>query len=406
MNILYASFDSVQAPKGASTHIVEFVRALAAQVGNVTLMTLPPAEGFGRLDAAGIDHRVVDAREGNFLDRAMHFRDAVDDEARAAAYDLIHFRSIWEGLPAIAVAARRGAPTVYEVNGLPSIELKYHYPDVGRRPGLVGKLRQEEALVARSADCVITPCAVTRDLLRSMDVDSRRIHVIPNGVDADRFRPGDEPSSSEGPAQLLYMGTLAPWQGVDTLLAAMKKLLRERDARLTLIGSGRRSWLKQSQKLARRLHVEAHVRFVPALPHDAMPHAIRQAHVGVAPLTRTERNTRQGCCPLKVLEYMACAKPVVASRLPAVREIVEDRETGLLFKPNNANQLCHSLLELAGSPSLRQRLGRQARAAVVERFTWARACAQLVDVYRRALDREPPADLQPAAAPRGRGLAP
>ncbi len=388
MQILYASFDPVQAPKGASTHITHFVRALAPQVGRVKLMTLPPSPGFGRLDEDGIAHAAIDAKEANFLDRSMAFRDAVADELANHAYDVIHVRSIWEGIPAALAAKRTGARLVYEVNGLPSIELKYHYPGVGENASLLAKLREQETFLAREAELLVTPSGVTRDALVAMGANPERVEVIPNGVDVELFKPAPAQATS-ATLRVLYLGTLAPWQGIDTLFSAVKKAARDIDISLTVVGSGRRSWLKRYTKLARRMHIGECVQFVPHVAHDHVPRTIAQAHVCVAPLTRSDRNTKQGCCPIKVLEYMACAKPVIASRLPVVRELVDDERTGLLFKPNNANHLCHKLLALAGAPELRGRLGAAARQEVVERFTWARACGQLVGAYRRLLDLGP-----------------
>jgi len=384
MQILYASFDPVQAPKGASTHIAHFVRALAPQVGSVKLMTLPPSPGFGVLDGDSIEHATVDAKEANFLDRSMAFRDAVADELANHAYDVLHVRSIWEGIPAALAAKRTGARLVYEVNGLPSIELKYHYPGVGENGSLLAKLREQEAFLAREADLLVTPSCVTRDALVTMGANPERIEVIPNGVDVELFKPLWTETAG-ATLRVLYLGTLAPWQGIDTLFSAIKKAARDIDISLTVVGSGRRSWLKHYTKLARRMHIANHVEFVPQVPHEQVSQTIAQADVCVAPLTRTDRNTKQGCCPIKILEYMACAKPVVASRLPVVRELIDDERTGVLFKPNNANHLCHKLLALAESPELRERLAAAARQEVVERFTWEKACRQLVDAYRRLM---------------------
>ena len=382
MHILYASFDPVRAPKGASTHITHFARALAQALGTVKLVTLPPSRGFSLVEAERVDHAAVDVRDANFLDRALGFRDAIADGLRSTRYDAIHVRSIWEGLPAALAADRSAARLVFEVNGLPSIELKYHYPGVAQNAPLLRKLREQECYVAQRADLLVTPSGVTRDLLVSMGVDAGRIEVIPNGVDVELFKPSAPREAGDG-LRLLYVGTLARWQGIDTLFSAVKKAVRDIDLSLTIIGSGRRSWIKHYTKLTRRMHIAEHVTFVPQTPHDQMPAHIGHADVCVAPLTRTDRNTRQGCCPIKILEYMACGKPVVASRLPVVRELVDDERTGLLFKPNNPNHLCHKLLALAESPALRQRLGEAARREVVECFTWAKACGQLVEAYEK-----------------------
>ena len=88
---------------------------------------------------------------------------------------------------------------------------------------------------------------------------------------------------------------------------------------------------------------------------------------------------------MKLFEYMACARAIIAADLPVTREILCHEETALLYKPNKTSHLVEPLLRLAGDPELRTRLGEAARRTVVERFTWARAGEELMQVYREKL---------------------
>jgi hypothetical protein len=132
--ILYAAFDRVPAPKGASRHILAFLRGLAAaglQVDACLLTAHDRLEGARCLPCS--------LPEGHLLHRALAFGECVRGHARAAHYDIIHFRSLWEGLALIGWSGR--PPLVYEVNGLPSLEWPILYPALREQPGLLAKLR-------------------------------------------------------------------------------------------------------------------------------------------------------------------------------------------------------------------------------------------------------------------------
>jgi glycosyltransferase involved in cell wall biosynthesis len=101
----------------------------------------------------------------------------------------------------------------------------------------------------------------------------------------------------------------------------------------------------------------------------------------VAPLTECSRNVEQGCCPLKILESMMAGTPVVASDLPAVRELVEDRRHGVLVPPDRPAELARAIRVLAGDPERRTELGRAARERALERFTWDASNRALAALY-------------------------
>jgi glycosyltransferase involved in cell wall biosynthesis len=89
----------------------------------------------------------------------------------------------------------------------------------------------------------------------------------------------------------------------------------------------------------------------------------------------------QGCSPIKLFEYMAAAKPIVATDLPCVREIIDHERTGLLVRHPTAKNLATALEQVAATPSLADELGRRARRTVVSEATWSRRHSQLKRFY-------------------------
>jgi glycosyltransferase involved in cell wall biosynthesis len=324
--------------------------------------------------------------EGNFLQRVLEWGDCVARRLADTEYAVAHVRSIWEGTPALLLQPGRRFRLVYEANGLPSVELKYHYPALSASRDLIARLRSQERALLRAAHAVITQSRTTRKYLAGLGAVGDRLHVIPNGVDPDRFepRPPDPEGTPERPL-VLYLGTLAPWQGVPFLVEAFRLVLDEQDARLRIVGTGRREWRKECERLILRLALEEHVELRDPVPPADVPALLAASDACVAPLTITDRNVLQGCCPIKILEYLAAGKPVVAARLPAVREVLTDGETGILYKPDKPRRLAEALLRLFADPALAHRLGTQAAREVRERFTWDRHNEAVGALYQELL---------------------
>ncbi|MCB8963063.1 MAG: glycosyltransferase family 4 protein [Ardenticatenales bacterium] len=378
---LYAAFDLVPSPKGASTHITYFTRGLVKAGYKMSLITagdpnLPLQECY---EGANL-WRVPSTGDQNFLRRAGVYGQFVLAHLQERAdYEIVHVRSIWAGFPLVShFGAARPFKLLYEVNGLPSIEMKYHYEALEGSP-LLDKLREQEAATLHAADAIICPSRVTADYIASLRVPREKITVIPNGVDTSLYHPGPAPAAAA--YTLLYTGTLADWQGLDVLVAALPLVEADRPVQLKLIGRGRKRQRKALQKQARRLGVEEQLLIEPPIPHEQLPALIRQADLCVAPLGFNDRNVTQGCCPLKVLEYMACGRPTVAANLPVVREIAYADEEIQLFLPEDPVDLARQISQLLAEPERAAAMGRKAAARVRAEMGWDRAVEQLLAVY-------------------------
>jgi glycosyltransferase involved in cell wall biosynthesis len=379
--VLYASFDAVPAPKGASVHILQTARAIAARA-EVHLLTL-----LGSLTMAPLPqevrHQVVAPPDGNFLDRALYFGEVVGRQLLAEPYDVVQVRSIWEGTPALLLQPHRGYRLIYEANGLPSVELKYHYPGIATQRGFIPRLRAQERALLRASARVITQSNVTRKYLRSLGASGERLRVIPNGVDPQQFGAIDRPLPAL--PQLLYLGTLAPWQGVPFLIEAVRLVRDQREAGLRVVGPGRREWRKACERLLGKLALADCVELLPPVPPERVPEFIAAADICVAPLALTDRNLIQGCCPVKIFEYMATGRPIVAADFPAVREILVHERTALLYKPDKPRRLAEAILRLLDEPELAARIGRAAAVEVRRRFTWERHNTAISGLYEEVL---------------------
>ena len=391
IKVLYTAFDVVPSPKGASTHILHNIRGLVNGQFDVHLLTpndglLPPED---TIEGARLT-RVPQDLTQNFLERAAHFgRSVTAHLALHSDYQIVHYRNIWDGLAVAQNKKRFGYKTLFEVNGLPSIELKYHYPGIDLN--LLAKIKEQEIATLHLSDAIICPSNVTRDYIASLGLNpssslrtSRKlVTVIPNGVSPSDFSPSPLPGREGRVPVLLYIGTLADWQGLEVVIKAMPRILERQSVQLQIVGRGRSRQRKLLAKQIRKLGIEEHVLIQPAVPHHEIPTLIAQADICIAPLGLNDRNVTQGACPIKVLEYMAAGRPLIASNMPIVRELVREDVDALLFSPNDPDDLARQVLALLNDVELSKRLAESASERALTKFTWHESQKKLVKVYEK-----------------------
>ncbi len=381
-SIVYASFDAFPSPKGAATHIAAFSGALGEEYGNVDLVTLPGVSGFEAPKRVGVRHHPLPAIGANVITRALAYRSEIARWWGRRRVSIVHVRSIFEGYPLAVRKDRLCDFFVYEVNGLPSIELKYHYPEVDNDDILLRKLRYQEQVCLEVADVVITVSEVNAAYLRSRGVMAEKIRVIPNGVDTKLFNWQMPKPSPDGVFRVLYTGTMSRWQGVHLAIEAVQLLRRDYPAQLVLAGPCRPQERKFLFRTIDRLGMAPYVVLPGALSKPDLVDLLHASDAVLAPLPANDRNLEQGCCPLKVLESMAAGGPVVASDLPVVSALAESEREVLLVRPGSAKGIKDGLLRLRENPKLGPKLSQAARARVERDFTWRKAGEKLLSCYR------------------------
>jgi glycosyltransferase involved in cell wall biosynthesis len=381
---LYAAFDRFPSRKGSAVHIDRFARALfeTASPGLLYVLggeDLPPYQREGEVEIVRYMRpaRHLFERAEGFGQRLSALLDELPD------LELAHFRDPWSGIPIVERPGRRYL-TVYEVNGLPSIELPLTYPALDA--GTLDKIRADERRCWTEADLVVVPAVTVRDMLLRLGCDGEKIAVVPNGADLREgpppARPVDAPRS-----YLLYFGALQPWQGMATLLRAFARLADFPDLHLVVCASHASRELIAQQRFATRLGVADRMIWRVALEEAELASWRAHALASVAPLTECARNVLQGCAPLKVLESMAEGVPVVASDLASVREIITDGHDGRLVPADRPADLARALRLLVEYPDERARLGGAARHTIGRRFRWEDSLVQLRQLYDGILQK-------------------
>ena len=318
--------------------------------------------------------------------RALHNLTFYMAAAHAAAQlipDFIYERySLW-ATAGLRLARKRAVPLVLEVNAPLAYEQQHYRAGVTCPP----LARRVEAQIWRKADSVITVSEELGRQLQKAGVKPERICVLPNAVDTQLFHIGVDGTALrqklglKGRFTVGFVGTFKKWHGVDLLLAAFQDFYdRDQSSHLVLVGEGPlRPHLEEEVRKAGLLEA---VTFAGGVAHHDVPNYVAAMDVAVAPYPAMEGFYYS---PLKLFEYMAAGRAVIASRVGQVAEVIEDGVTGLLFEPGNRADLLNCLWRMRCDPSARLELGRNASVASCVR-TWSRNAAQVIERVKPLLE--------------------
>ncbi len=244
-----------------------------------------------------------------------------------------------------------------------------------RRQALQEAAHALEQAAFNTASCIVTNSQELRDELLALGVTGDKVQVVSNGVDADMFTP-DGPANNQGLEHKIvigFVGSLNPWHGIDILASAFRELANEGGVHLLVVGHG--PMAKEIQVLGEDL--PGSVSLIGAVPQAEVPAYIRAMDIAIAPYPPLERFYYS---PLKVLEYMACGRAVVAVGIGQIIDLISDGDTGVLVSPGDTSALANAVRRLIADKSLRRALGMRASAEVRRAHTWPQRAAEIVDL--------------------------
>jgi glycosyltransferase involved in cell wall biosynthesis len=313
------------------------------------------------------------------------------------------------GLPALIAARRLGIPFVYELRGLWELTAAARIPNWDRTERFALE-RRLELTIASEADHLLAITQGVADELVGEGVTPERISLLPNAVDPQRFAPREKDPAllaahgiDQGTLVLVYCGSLLNYEGLDDLIESVAILTaRAIRTRLLIVGDGAHRAALVSQVAARGLGDR--VSFVG--PVDANRVGDYWALADIVALPRKPFRVCEVVSPLKPIEAMAMARPVVLSDLKASRDVVRDGETGFLCRPADPQDLAAILERLARDADLRRAIGGAGRDWVVANRTWAHNAARLNALYADLAAAAPSRSLRSAEGPVAWSAAP
>jgi glycosyltransferase involved in cell wall biosynthesis len=325
--------------------------------------------------------RVPTAGRGGVAARIAYLAFAAGRAQGRGRADVVFTRDL--GVASLITRLPAGArpPLVYESHG--------YAPDVAAAlPGLIatarkpsaGKLRRlagREVRVWRSAEGYVT---ITRGLADEMTRrfgERARLAVVPDGVRIDSAGGPDVNTEPGLPPVIAYVGHLYAWKGVDILLGAIERVPEVHG--LIVGGLEGEPDLARLKSLAARLGIEKRVTFTGLVEPPRVPALLRRATVLALPNTASAIST-QFTSPLKLFEYMAAGRPIVASNLPALSEVLEDGVNALLVTAGDPEALAGAIRRLVDDPAL----GRRLAAASLEgapKYGWNKRAERLEALF-------------------------
>lgn len=404
MKILYLNFDHgipVLGDKGASVHVREFVRAAAvlghevllvcARLGDgnppppAELLELPEDRSIGAIETVarelGVNLNARDAKTASrevgkiAYDRAIARRVLRALQLRGFTPDFLYERHALFSTAGVHIAAALGRPRILEVNA-PLIAEQKRFRDLC----LESTARHLETTSFGTATAIIAVSDTVKSYVEEHAPEcAGRIQVIANGVDIARFADG-QAQRERIRAQLAiapdtrvigFIGSFKAWHGTDLLFDVFREIARTHRVHLLAVGDG-----PCRMRLSERISATEcgdRVTLTGRVPHADIPIWTAASDVVVAPYAAAPNFYFS---PLKVIEALAAARPVVAPRIGQLVDLIEHRKTGLLYRPDDAQDCRCAITMLLDDPIWCRAMGRAGRASVADR-SWERIVEQV-----------------------------
>ena len=395
MRILYFADIRFPLERANGIQTMETCYALAERGHVVQLVVKPdtqtpardPFEFYGlpKTKNLVIERANVPAGAG-FLQRVGYMSFTFGRAFGKARADVIFTRDLGVASALVGMPATMRAPVVFESHGyapetaaaLPELIATADVPS----PAKLRRLAAREERVWRGTDGYVT---ITQGLADDLTVrfgSREHLAVVPDGMRLPTTPPGPLP----GKPVVAYAGHLYAWKGVDVLLRAVAQLPDV--AALIVGGHEREPDLARLKALASELGIAERVTFTGLVAPAEVPAQLARAMVLVLPNPASAISTKF-TSPLKLFEYMAAGRAIVATDLPAIREVLRDNEEALLVAPGDATALADAIQRLVSDRALAERLAKNAYAEA-PKYSWAKRAERLEALFRAVLDGRTP----------------
>lgn len=300
--------------------------------------------------------------------------------------DIIHFQKChyYAALPALIAAWVKNKPIHYDWDDWETKIFYYSNP----KQFVVGEfINIFEKLIPKIVNSISVSSKQLYNLCLKRGVSSKNIVLASVGADLQQFRPD---SNLAGAIKrkyninnhlILYVGQLHGGQYVELFIKAAHIILKNRgNVTFMVVGDGYR--LKELKELTAQLSLDKYCIFTGSVAHNKIPYYLADADICVACFE--EDDITRCKSPLKIVEYLACGKAIVASNVGQVRNMVGG--VGILTEAGDANSLANGIITLLRNKRLREEMGKRARERAERKYNWSVTADNLLSAYEKAVN--------------------
>jgi glycosyltransferase involved in cell wall biosynthesis len=378
---------------GMEVHTKDLIGGLVNRGHEVSLIThITATNPTGSIEDAGKGLEIYYVGNKSWITKEF-YREAGEVFVRLneiRKFDIVHCQEVAYGycfsnlsvanIPFIVTI--HGAPLTNEIKGLFSSGSTSDLMIGSRKLVrlLITKMPWIYYKVLKRADKIVAVSQThANEIMQQYYVSAQKLVIIPNGIDTDKFRPMDIRSLRSklnllDERIILSAGRIDDRKGFDLLIKILPDILSAYgNVRLVIIGDG--PFLPNLKKLAMDIGVESKVIFIGKISHEEMPQYFNLGDVIAFPTYSVES------FGLVAAEAMACGRPVVASKSGGLKEIIQDRESGLLAEPRNEEEVRNGIIEILENEKFAMDLGCNARKRILKNFSLDKMINSTIKIY-------------------------
>ena len=372
---------------GSVSHVTGTVNGLTELGHSVTVLT---SKEMGSVFAPQIEVHVLRHRpflsgyEATAVWNSYSFVRRALPILRHTPPEVIYQRASQFNCSGWVLARKLNVPFVLESNGSEWWKAK-HWG--GFRHLRLIRLFEEVSL--RGADVVtVISQQVWHDVVNNLSIPPAKVVINPNAVDPQRFHPGVDGTAVrrklrlEGRIVVGFISSFDLWHGVEVLTRAIEPVVRDcPEVVFILIGDG--GLRRQSEAYVQAHGLADHTIYTGLVAHERVPEYLAACDILASPHVPNPDGTIFFGSPTKLFEYMAMGKPIVASRLGQIAEVLGNDRNAVLVEPGDVDDLARGILSLIDNPDRARTLAHQARADALARHTWTHHAQRIVEAIER-----------------------
>lgn len=383
MNILYIHRTQGKGVEGV--HINGIVNALRRLGNNVDIIS--PLSGIKKSNTNKKIAKISKLLPEIFFEMMEMFYNIIaakkiKNSLKSIKYNLIYERYAFFAWTGMIFAGHFDIPFLLEVN------FTTYTPIIRKRSKvLLHFARYIEKKVFKKADAIFVVSSFLKNQLTDMGVSENRIYFTPNAVDEKVFSIDNDTSAIKDKYNLKekivigYVGGFYYWHGLDLLLSAIKIIERKRNNLfLLLIGEGPEK--ERLKELYKEIELTSELNFPGMIEYEKLPYYIKAMDICVLP------DFNDYGSPVKIFEYMAMGKPVVAPRLGPLEDVINDGENGLLFEQGNTDKLAGCIEKILSDSILYSKISNNAKSTIMRQHLWKHNVEKILKAYSNLKSHE------------------